>query len=193
MKRIAIFCGSSEGYNELYRETAYELGVMLAQRSIEIIYGGAKVGLMGALADGALLHGGKVTGVIPYFLKTKEVEHDGLTELIVVDSMHERKQKMSKLCDGVITLPGGWGTMDELFEMMTWSQLGLHDKPIALLNVNGFFDALKALCDNMVTDGFVNESVNNSLLISESPEELLEQMFNYTPPPVAKWLTERTT
>jgi len=193
MKRIAIFCGSSDGYNELYREAAYELGTMLAIKSFEIIYGGAKVGLMGAVADGALLHGGKVTGVIPYFLKTKEVAHEGLSELITVDSMHERKQVMSKLCDGVITLPGGWGTMDELFEMLTWSQLGLHTKPIGVLNVNGYYDALRVLCNNMVQDGFIAEPVNDSLLISESPDELLEMMFNYSPPPVAKWLTERTT
>lgn len=193
MKRIAVFCGSSDGYSEIYREAAYELGTMLALKSIEVVYGGARVGLMGAVADGALLHGGKVTGVIPYFLKTKEVAHEGLTELLVVDSMHERKQLMSKLCDGVITLPGGWGTMEELFEMLTWSQLGLHTKPIALLNVNGYFDALKALCSNMVQDGFLEEAVNDSLLSSQSPDELLEMMLSYTPPPVAKWLTERTT
>ena len=126
MKSIVVFCGSGDGYNETYRETAYLLGKTLAAQDIRIIYGGAKVGLMGALADGALQHGGKITGVIPYFLKTKEVVHDGLTELITVDTMHERKLKMSELGDGIITMPGGWGTMEELFEMLTWGQLGLH-------------------------------------------------------------------
>lgn len=193
MKRIVVFCGSGEGYNEVYRETAYDLGGMLASRDIDVVYGGAKVGLMGALADGALEAGGKVIGIIPFFLKTKEVAHEGLTELITVDTMHERKLKMNKLSDGVITLPGGWGTMEELFEMLTWSQLGLHKKPIGLLNVNGYYDALKALCSNMVQEGFLSENVNDSLLISESAEELLLMMDAYTPPPVSQWLTERTS
>lgn len=190
MKSIAVFCGASEGYNEIYQETAYELGSLLARNSIDIVYGGAKVGIMGAVADGALLHGGKVTGVIPSFLKTKEVAHEGLSELIVVETMHERKLLMNKLSEGVIALPGGWGTMEELFEMLTWSQLGLHNKPIGLLNVNGFYEALKALCLNMVQEGFLNETLNNSFLLSDTAEDLLEQMNNYTPPPVIKWLSE---
>ena len=193
MKSIVVFCGSGEGYNECYREAAYELGAMLAGRGIRVIYGGAKVGLMGALASGALENGGKVTGVIPTFLKTKEVAHDTLTELIVVDTMHERKLKMHELSDGIITMPGGWGTMEEMFEMLTWGQLGLHEKPVGLLNVNGYYDALKALSDNMVTEGFLDEFVNSSLLISESPEELLRKMEDYSPPIEAKKIMTRQT
>jgi len=193
MKSIVVFCGSGEGYNEIYRETAYLLGKTLAAQNIRIIYGGAKVGLMGALADGALQHGGEIVGVIPYFLKTKEVVHEGLSELITVDTMHERKLKMSELSDGVITMPGGWGTMEELFEMLTWGQLGLHVKPVGLLNVNGYYDALKALSDNMVQEGFLDEYVNATLLISESIEELIEQMTAYVPPAAPKWITRQTT
>ncbi len=193
MESIVVFCGSGEGYNELYRETAYQLGKTLAEQNIRVIYGGAKVGLMGALADGVLQHGGKIIGVIPYFLKTKEVAHEGLTELITVETMHDRKLKMSELSDGVITMPGGWGTMEEMFEMLTWGQLGLHTKPIGLLNVNGYYDALKALSDNMVQEGFLNECVNATLLMSDSIEELMEQMTAYVAPPAPKWITEQTT
>ena len=193
MKSIVVFCGSSEGYNEIYRETAYELGKTLALQDIRIIYGAAKVGLMGALADGALQNDGKITGVIPNFLKTKEVVHEGLTELITVDSMHERKLKMYELCDGAITLPGGWGTMDEMFEMLTWGQLGLISKPVGLLNINGYYEALKALTDNMVQEGFLNEYVNETLLMSGSISDLLEQMEAYVAPEAPKWITKQTT
>lgn len=193
MKSIVVFCGSAEGYNEVYREAAFELGEMLASMNIRIVYGGAKVGLMGSLAEGALQQGGKIVGVIPGFLKTKEVAHEGLTELITVETMHERKMKMYELSDGAITLPGGWGTMDEMFEMLTWGQLGLITKPVGLLNINGFYEALKALSDNMVQEGFLNEYVNETLLISDSPAELLEQMRNYVAPEAPKWITRQTT
>ncbi len=193
MKNIAVFCGSSEGYNECYREAAYELGEVLAKRNIGVVYGGAKVGLMGAVADGALQNGGTVTGVIPEFLHTKEVVHEGLTRLITVKTMHERKLKMHDLCDGVITMPGAWGTMDELFEMLTWGQLGLHTKPIALLNINGYYDALKAFCANMVYEGFLNEYVNATLLSGGSVNEVLEIMEAYTAPEAPKWITKQTT
>jgi hypothetical protein len=193
MKRIAVFCGASEGYNEVYREAGWEVGSMLAARGIEVVFGGARIGIMGAVADGALQQGGKVTGVIPTFLKTREIVHEGITELITVDTMHERKLAMNRLCDGIITLPGGWGTMEELFEMLTWGQLGLHRKPIGLLNVNGYYDALKALCGNMVTEGFLEECTSQSLLMSSAPDELLEMMLQFEPLPVPKWLTERTT
>ncbi len=192
MKSIAVFCGSSDGYNECYLEAAFELGRALAAKNIRIVYGGAKMGLMGALADGALQHGGRVIGVIPYFLKTKEVVHETLTELIVVETMHGRKLKMFELCDGIITMPGGWGTMEEMFEMLTWGQLGLHTKPVGLLNVNGYYDALKALCDNMVQEGFLNEYINATLLTSESIEYLLEQMESYTAPEAPVWLTKQS-
>jgi hypothetical protein len=193
MKSVVVFCGSGDGYNEVFRETAYSLGVMLAVKKIQIVYGGARVGLMGAVADGALQEGGTVIGVIPSFLKTKEIVHEDITQLITVDTMHERKLKMHDLSDGIITLPGGWGTMEELFEMLTWGQLGLHKKPVGLLNINGYYDALKALCENMVQEGFLDEYVSRSLLVNGSMEDLLEQMESYEPPAAPKWLTKQTT
>lgn len=193
MKSIVVFCGSRDGYHESYREAAYGLGRLLANRGIRIVYGGAKVGLMGALADGALDEGGKIVGVIPSFLQTKEVAHDKLTQLITVTTMHERKLKMYEMADGIITMPGGWGTMEEMFEMLTWSQLGLHIKPVGLLNVNGYYDALKALTDNMVREGFLSECINGTLLMSESAEELLEKMEAYQPAEMPKLITKQTT
>jgi len=193
MKSIIVFCGSSEGYNEVYMEAATQLGELLASRGIRVIYGGAKVGLMGAVADGALQAGGEVTGVIPEFLSAKEVLHEGLTELITTKTMHERKLKMYELGDAIITLPGGWGTMDETFEMLTWGQLGLHAKPVGLLNVNGYYDALKALSDSMVQEGFLSEFVNGAMLMSSSAEDLLEQMENYVAPEAPQWITKQTT
>ena len=188
MKSIVVFCGSADGYSELYKEVAYELGAILAERRIGLVYGGGKIGLMGAVADGALNNGGKVTGVIPDFLKTKEVAHEGLTKLITVDSMHTRKLRMHELSDGIIAMPGGWGTMEELFEMMTWGQLGLHQKPIGILNVNGYYDALTALITAMVSEGFLKEIYQEMILVSQDPIELLEMMANYTPPDVTKWI-----
>ena len=137
MKSITVFCGSSFGSDEIYKEQAILLGQTLAKQNIQLIYGGANVGLMGAVADGVLLEGGKVIGVLPHFLQSKEIAHQDLTELILVETMHERKTKMNNLCDGVIVLPGGYGTLEEFFEMITWAQLGLHKKPIAILNING--------------------------------------------------------
>jgi uncharacterized protein (TIGR00730 family) len=193
MKSVVVFCGSGEGYDETYREAAYELGTVLAEKNIRIIYGGGRIGLMGALAEGALENGGKVIGVIPVFLQTKEIMHHGLTETIKVNTMHERKLKMHELSDAVITMPGGWGTMDELFEMLTWGQMGLHQKPIGLLNINGYYDSLQALTDSMVREGFLNEEVNRMLLVSSSIEELLQKMDDYVAPEVQQWLTRKTT
>src|SRR5690606_15661454 len=138
MNNIVVFCGSSIGTDRVYEEQAFLLGKTLAEASLGLVYGGAKVGLMGAVADGALGHGGKVVGVLPRFLQTREIAHDGLTELFIVETMHERKTKMNELCDGIIALPGGFGTMEEFFEMLTWGQLGLHQKPVGLLNTDGF-------------------------------------------------------
>lgn len=193
MRSIAVFCGASEGYLEQYREIAYELGATLAAKSIRIVYGGAKVGLMGALADGALSNGGQVIGVIPDFLQTKEVTHEGLTELVLVNTMHERKIKMHELSNGVITLPGGWGTMDELFEMLTWAQLGLHHKPIGLLNVLGYYEAFQAFMDSMVREGFLAEDVSKILLMSDSIDDLLEQMGQYEAPELPRFINKQTT
>lgn len=189
MKRITIFCGSSFGTKEIFKDQAILLGKTLADQGIEIVYGGAKVGLMGAVADGALQEGGKVIGVLPNFLKSKEIAHLRLTELILVDSMHERKTKMNELCDGVIALPGGFGTLEELFEMLTWAQLGLHAKPIAVLNINGFYDPLLHMLQVMVENGFLKEINQKMLIVSDSIEDLLSQMNNYTAPTVTKWIT----
>ena len=162
----------------------------LAQQNIRIIYGGAKVGLMGAVADAALSEGGKVVGVIPRFLRSKEIAHESLTELIMVESMHERKTKMHELCDGIIALPGGFGTLEELFEILTWAQLGLHKKPIGLLDINGFYDHLKKLLLTMVDKGFLKEINYNMLLISDDINDLLNQMKRYIAPVIPKWISE---
>jgi uncharacterized protein (TIGR00730 family) len=190
MNSVAVFCGSREGYTEVYREIAYALGAALAQAGIEVIYGGGKIGLMGAVADGTLQNNGRITGVIPSFLQMKEVAHDGLTRMVVTDTMHERKVRMYELCEGVIVLPGGWGTMDEMFEMLTWGQLGLHQKPICLLNVNGYYDSLKVLMNLMVQEGFLDESISKMLLTSDSIEEALELMRKYEAPSADKYISK---
>lgn len=191
MKRITVFCGSSFGTEEIYKEQATLLGKTLAQQNIELVYGGANVGLMGAVADGVLNEGGKAIGVLPNFLRSKEIAHLGLTELILVESMHERKTKMNELCDGVIALPGGFGTLEELFEMLTWAQLGLHKKPIAILNINGFYDSLIELTKVMVDKGLLKDVNQQMLLVSDNIDDLLNQMINYTPPTVGKWIEKK--
>lgn len=193
MKSITVFCGSKEGYNEVYRETAYALGAALADKGIRLVFGGGKIGLMGAVAEGVLQNNGEVVGVIPDFLSSKEVAHDGLTEMITVKTMHERKLKMHELSDAAITLPGGLGTMDEMFELLTWGQLGLHNKPMGLLNINGFYDSLKVLMNNMVDEGFLQECTRDLLLISDSIDELFDMLNNYTPPETEQILNRETT
>lgn len=188
MKRITVFCGSSFGTEEIYKEQATLLGKTLAKQNIELVYGGANVGLMGAVADGVLDQGGKAIGVLPNFLRSKEIAHLGLTELILVESMHERKTKMSDLCDGVIALPGGFGTLEELFEMLTWAQLGLHKKPIAILNINGFYDSLIELTKVMVEKGLLKDTNQQMLLVSDNIDDLLDQMKNYVAPTTGKWI-----
>ncbi|WP_118950795.1 LOG family protein [Taibaiella helva] len=193
MKSITVFCASSPGFDAIYHTTAFALGQLLAEKGITVVYGGARVGLMGAVANGALHGSGKVIGVLPHFLRTKEIAHNELTEMILVESMHERKTKMNELCDGVIALPGGFGTMEELFEMLTWAQLGLHRKPIGLLNINGFYDSLLALLEHMTESGLLKETNRRMLLVSDKAEDLLQQMANYKAPEVGKWLSEETT
>jgi uncharacterized protein (TIGR00730 family) len=192
IKRITVFCGSSLGNDAQFRSQATLLGQTLAKQNIELVYGGAKIGLMGAVADGALSEGGKVIGVLPKFLRSKEIAHEDLTELILVDSMHERKTKMNELSDGVIALPGGFGTLDELFEMLTWGQLGLHQKPTAVLNVNGFYDSLITLAQTMVDQGLLKEVNQKALLISDNINDLLSQMRSYVAPVVGKWINDKT-
>ena len=191
MKRITVFCGSSSGTDVKYEQQALLLGQTLAKENIEVVYGGAKVGLMGSVADGALGAGGKVIGVMPLFLRTMEINHEGLTELIWVESMHERKTKMNDLCDGVIALPGGYGTLDEFFEMLTWAQLGLHKKPLAILNIGGYYDALITLLENMVANGLLKEQNRKMVLISDNIPDLLSQMRNYVAPTVGKWIHKK--
>lgn len=169
------------------------MGTMLAMEGITIVYGGAKVGLMGAVASGALQHGGTVIGVLPRFLQSKEIAHPGLSELILVESMHERKNKMNELCDSVIALPGGYGTMDEFFEMLTWAQLGLHQKPVALLNTARFYDPLITMVHSMMEKGFLKPVNRDMLIYSDNIDELLHKMRNYIPPVVEKWITKEKT
>lgn len=188
LKSLTVFCGSSAGTDKKFELEAYRLGKTMADEKIELIYGGAIVGLMGTVANGVMENGGKAIGVLPYFLRDKEIAHNNLTELIMVDTMHERKTKMNELSDGVIALPGGFGTLEELFEMLTWAQLGLHRKPIALLNTNGFYDELLSLLQNMVDKGFLKPINKEMLLVSDDVERLILLMKEYNAPLVEKWI-----
>lgn len=190
MKSITVFCAASSGVHEIYEKQANLLGQVLAKKGIRLVYGGAKVGLMGAVADGALSAGGEVVGVLPKFLQEKELAHEKLTELVIVNSMHERKLKMNDLCDGVIALPGAFGTLEELFEMFTWAQLGLHEKPVAILNINGFYDSLNLLTKNMVDNVFLKKENRDMLLVSDNIEELLQKMATYKAPEAVGWITK---
>jgi uncharacterized protein (TIGR00730 family) len=170
---ICVFCGSSKGTNPRYADAAITLGKLFAQQNITLIYGGGKVGLMGVVADAVMQHGGKVIGIIPDFLMKREVGHRGITQLEVVDSMHERKKRMADLADGFIALPGGWGTLEELAEILTWRQLTLINDPVAILNTEKFFDPLLEQMNRMTTDGFLRPGWMDTLHVSESPEQLL--------------------
>lgn len=188
MKSIAVFCGSKPGNLPLYSESARQLGNLLGERKIKMIYGGAKIGLMGEIADAVLRAGGDVVGVLPDFLRNREIKHEGLTELYTVGTMHERKALMNQLCDGVIAMPGGIGTLDEVFEMLTWGQLGLHQKPIGFLNVNGYYDSLLNFVDRVIEDGFMNESNKNLFVVNRTPEGLLADMDSFQGPEFRQWL-----
>jgi hypothetical protein len=188
MKSIVVFCGSSEGTDLNYAKEAYQLGATCAKNGIQLVYGGAKIGIMGQVAKGALDANGSVIGVIPEFLKHKEVFHEGLTELIVTKNMHDRKLKMHELSDGILMLPGGFGTLEEFFEMLTWSQLGLHQYPIGVLNTNGFYDPLMEMMQQMVDKGFVNIDNFRTILVDEAIEKVLDKMERYRPLPVPKWV-----
>lgn len=170
---VCVFCGSGTGRNPVYAETARKLGQLFAQSSIRLVYGGGKIGLMGILADTMMESGGKVTGVIPGFLMRKEVGHRGITELEVVESMHQRKQRMAELADAFVALPGGWGTLEELAEILTWRQLGLITQPVVLLNTNHFFDPLLNQMRLMVKEGFLQSGNFNFLQVEKTPEKIL--------------------
>ncbi len=193
MKRLSVFCASSEGSKPIYMQKAFEVGAALAKNNIGLVYGGASVGCMGAVAKGALSEGGEVIGVLPKFLNKREIAALDLTELITVESMHERKLKMNQLSNGNITIPGGFGTFEELFEMATWSQLGLHRNPTAILNVDGYYDHLIAQMEHMVHEGLLKKEHYETLVIDTDIDILLNRMSTYTPPKLEQWLTEKTT
>jgi len=191
--RLCVFCGSSFGARDVYRSAAAEFGALLAERNIELVYGGARAGLMGALADATLAAGGRVTGVIPEALVGRELAHLGLSELHVVASMHERKALMASLSDGFVALPGGIGTLEELFEVWTWSQLGLHEKPCALLDIASFYGGLAAFMDHVVTEGFLKEKQREALIVEADPVTLLDRLTSHRPEPVRKWIDAAQT
>lgn len=187
---FCVFCGSSMGDRPEYEAAARALGSALAKRNIGVVYGGARVGLMGALADAALAEGGHVIGVIPKALVDVEIAHEGLSELTVTASMHERKAKMAELSDGFIALPGGIGTLEELFEIWTWTQLGFHRKAIGLLNVAGYYDRLLEFLDHVVEEKFVKKSQRDILATGKDAENLIDQMCAYEPTFTKKWISE---
>jgi hypothetical protein len=193
MQSICVYCGSNFGARPDYRKAAVRLGTVLAKNGQRLIYGGGKIGLMGVIADAVLSAGGEVVGVIPEALVAKELAHAGLTKLHVVDSMHTRKALMAELADGFVALPGGLGTLDELFEICTWSQLGLHQKPIGLLNVRGFYDPLVAFLDELVREKFVRAENRAGLAVAANPEVLLRRMSRIKPIYPPKWITSAET
>ena len=195
MKSICVFCGSSPGREPLYVETAVKLGKTLAQRDIRLVYGGASVGTMGATAFSVLKNGGSVTGVITKQLVTMEVANTDLTDLRIVDTMHDRKAMMAELSDGFIALPGGFGTIEELFEAITWAQLGIQKKPCGILNVGGYYDKLLEFIDHMIDHEFVKSDYRELIKIDDTPEGLIEQFNAYTPVTVdkAKWVLSATS
>jgi uncharacterized protein (TIGR00730 family) len=193
MKRICVFCGSSVGSRPEYSEAAITLGGLLARRDIGLVYGGGNVGLMGVIANAVLDAGGQVIGVIPHSLAQREIEHRGLTELHVVDSMHTRKAMMANLADAFIAMPGGVGTFEELFEAITWAQLGLHRKPCGLLNVAGFYTPLAAFIDQAVSEGFIKPVHRASIVVDDNAERLLDTLAAVKLPDVPKWIRPEET
>lgn len=179
MQSIVVYCGSNFGKNPVYSQSAYALGEELAKRKIKVIYGGGNMGLMGRVADGAMENSGSVTGIIPNFLASLEVAHKTLTELHFVETMHERKAKMVAMSDGVIALPGGYGTFDELFEILTWAQLRIFEGPVGILNINGYYDLLLLQLDKMVEEGFLHENNRQLLIVSDDAVTLLNEMEDF--------------
>jgi uncharacterized protein (TIGR00730 family) len=190
VKKICVYCGSSPGDNAVYIRVAKELAKELCDRGITLVFGGGAVGIMGVIADAVIERGGDVIGVIPKSLAIKEVAHENLTELHVVASMHERKAMMAELADGFIALPGGWGTLEEIFEMLTWAQLGFHEKPCGLLNVEGYYDNLIAFLEGSFNKKFVKELYRPLLMTSDRPDQLLAYFAAYQAPRVRKWVSE---
>lgn len=193
MKRISVFCGSSPGASPSYLETAEMLGSQLAKEGITLVYGGSKLGVMGAVANAALQAGGEVIGVIPKMLMERELAHTNLTELIVVNTMHERKAKMEQLSDGFIVLPGGPGTMEEFFEVYTWAQLGEHQKPIGMINTNQYYDKLLDFFGHMIQEKFLKPEYHSMIIVEQNPKELINKFRTYKPPLLTKWITSEQT
>ena len=194
MKRVAVFCGSSDGARPAYADAARALGAELVRRGLGLVYGGGSVGLMGALADAVLAQGGEVIGVIPEPLAARELAHGSLTELRVVASMHERKATMASLADGFITLPGGLGTLEETLEILTWAQLGIHRKPVGVLNVAGYYDGLLRMLSHAVREGFVRPDYFALLLFADTPQEMLDRFAAWQPPALPRaWLAPSQT
>lgn len=192
MKSVAVFCGSSMGASLAYKEGAVRLGKELARQKLTLVYGGSSVGIMGVVADTVLAEGGKVIGVIPKMLEEREISHPHLTELIVVDSMHTRKTKMAELADGFIALPGGPGTMEEFFEIFTWAQLGLHQKPCGILNVDHYYDLLISFFTHMNEQQFLHDLYMPIFLSDTDPASLIEQFRSYNPPPVKTYIEKKS-
>jgi len=191
MKRLCVFCGSSHGNSPIFEAAARELGEAIAVRGMELVFGGSHVGLMGVVADAALARGGKVVGVLPRFMADKELAHPKLTQLHLVDTMHERKQLMAELAEGFVALPGGFGTFEEIFEAMTWGQLHLHGFPCGFLNVDGYYDALMEFLRNSVTNGFVRSGQFEALIFARSVDELFERLTAFRPEKSEKWIPKR--
>jgi uncharacterized protein (TIGR00730 family) len=189
--RVCVYLGSSPGRNPLYREAAEQFGTLLANRGIGLVYGGGEVGLMGVIADAVCAAGGEVIGVIPEALRAREKDHHGITELHVVETMHERKALMANLADGFVTLPGGIGTFEEMFEAWCWAQLGYHKKPVGLLNVGDFYNGLTQFIDKIVEEGFLQDRHRAMLMIEREPEALLDRMMHYMAPETEHWLGEK--
>ncbi|HMF16866.1 MAG TPA: TIGR00730 family Rossman fold protein [Gemmataceae bacterium] len=181
MKRVCVFCGSSRGANPAYSEAARTLGQLLAQRGLELVFGAGHIGLMGVLADAVVAAGGKTSGVIPRSMVERELAHTGLDHLHIVETMHERKALMADLADAFISLPGGFGTADELFEILTWAQLGIHQKPVGLINIAGFFDPLLAWLDRAVADGFLKPHHRRLLIEAATAEKVLDRLDQFHP------------
>ncbi len=192
MKTICVYCGSADGIAKGYLKAAHTMGATLARRGLALVYGGGRTGLMGALADGVVENGGQVVGVITESMNTSALAHTGLTRLEVTPTIHERKARMYELSDGYIALPGGFGTFDELFETLTWAQIGVHAKPVGILNVNGYFDPLLNMLECAESEGFIFPEHRRSLLCGSNPEELLEAMDQFTPPleAVKRWMRQ---
>lgn len=181
IKRIAVYCGASKGKDPSYVKEAYELGNYMAEQGYELVFGAGSVGIMGAIQDGVLDHGGKAIGVMPKMLDEREITSQKVSELILVDSMHERKNKMTELADAFVMAPGGAGSLEEFFEMYSWAQIGIHQKPIGVFNLNGFFEPLQALIDHMIKEGFIDKKYQKLAPLFDTKEALLEGLNNYKP------------